>query len=227
MEPNSTAIRRWLEGEQTIELNFSALWKILLIRVADRASDLVDEEGHSINLTGDRRYSYDLALVAEFDNIFVSTRDLQRVASHLEQHNWAALTRRSPVQLELTADGMDKAEEILNEVLEAPTRRRKRAPAANRYVQLDDNSQTYQTATARLEELIKSASEIRVNDWPEKEGVLASLNAALSMLKTKYVNKSAIIAAVSSGTTFILLKFVDAPIAELASNTWKAVKALF
>jgi hypothetical protein len=226
MESNSATIRRWLEGDRKVALTFSALWKILLIRVADRAH-LVDEEGHPINPSRDRRYSYDLALVAEEDDVFVSSRDLQRVASHLEQHNWAVLTRRSPVQLELTIDGMEKAEELINEALQPKSRRQRRAPAANRYVKLDDNSQTYQTAIVRLEELIRTASETRINDWPEKEGVLASLSAALSMLRTKYVNKGTIIAAVSSATTFIFSKFVDAPIAELANSTWTAVKALF
>lgn len=101
------------------------------------------------------------------------------------------------------------------------------APASNRFVRLDDNSASYDAAIAKLEELIAEAKKIRINDWPEKEGMLATLSGALEAIRTKYVNKTTILAAVSSVTTFIVMKFAEAPIAELASKAWNAVKALF
>lgn len=56
--------------------------------------------------------------------------------------------------------------------------------------------------------------------------MLAALKSAAGMIKTKYVNRTTIIAAVSSVTTYLMLKFVDAPISELAKETWAAVKRL-
>lgn len=227
MPQTSDALRDWLGGQKKVHLKFSDLWKLLLIRVADRAADMVDEEGHAILRRNNRTYSYDLALVAENDELFVSVSDLQRAGSHFEQHGWATLPRRQPLMVELTRDGMVKAQEFIDEIFEADARPKSRAPAADRFVKLDDNAPAYDTAVARLQNLVEEAAEIRVNDWPEKEGVVESLKSALSMIKTRYVNRQTILSAVSAATAFILLKFADAPIAEAAKRTWDAVKALF
>lgn len=100
-------------------------------------------------------------------------------------------------------------------------------PASDRYVKLDDNAPNYQEAIDRLEELIDEASKIRVNDWPEKEGIIQSLKSSLEMVKTKYVSRDVILAAVSSAITFILTKFAEAPIVDVANRAWIAVKNLF
>lgn len=100
-------------------------------------------------------------------------------------------------------------------------------PASNRFVRIDDNSNSYGDAVAMLEELIAEAQKLRVNDWPEKEGMIAALSGALESIRTKYVNKTTVLAAVSSVVTYVMAKFAEIPIAELASKTWEAVKALF
>jgi hypothetical protein len=228
MAQDYRALRRWLKGDKKAYLKFSDLWKVLLLNLADRAADMVDEEGHSVTKRTYGTYSYDLALIAEREELLVSYTDLQRAASHFEQHGWAKLTRRQPVLVQLTGEGIGKAQEIIDEVFDSNDMDlRSRAPATDRFVRLDDNSLSYETAIIRLEALIKEAADIRVNDWPEKDGVIEALKSALGMIRTKYVNKAAVIAAVSSATMFILIKFAEAPIADLATATWKAVKALF
>jgi hypothetical protein len=102
----------------------------------------------------------------------------------------------------------------------------KRVPSASGFVRLDDNLPSYNAAVLALEQLVTEAAKIRVNDWPEKEGVIETLKSALQMVKTKYVNKPALIAVVSSAAGFILSKFAEAPIAELAERAWEAVKSL-
>jgi hypothetical protein len=100
-------------------------------------------------------------------------------------------------------------------------------PASDRYVRIDDNSKNYQSAVTALQELIEEVAQNRTNDWPEKDGILTSLRSALEMLKSKYVSKKVLLAIVGSAVGFIALKFAEAPINELASRTWNAVKALF
>jgi hypothetical protein len=100
-------------------------------------------------------------------------------------------------------------------------------PASDRFVALDDNSSKYSDALSALQELIEESGKIRVNDWPEKEGVIETLNGALNMLRAKYVNKESVLALVSSATKFIMAKFAEAPIAELAQRTWAVIKNLF
>ena len=104
---------------------------------------------------------------------------------------------------------------------------RTRLPAADRFVKLDDNSQSFHEAIHRLQDLIQEVHEIRVNDWPAKEGMLQTLKGALDNIRTKYVNKTAILAGVSSVVAFLVVKFAEAPIAELANKTWAAIKNLF
>jgi hypothetical protein len=42
-----------------------------------------------------------------------------------------------------------------------------------------------------------------------------------------YVNRTNILAAMSSVGTFVMVKFAEAPIVEIASTAWAAVKSLF
>lgn len=100
-------------------------------------------------------------------------------------------------------------------------------PAANRFVRLDDNLPAYDKAIASLERLIAGMNEIRVNDWPEKEGMLASVRATIEMIRTKYVNRTSLLATIASVATFLMTKFAEAPMSELANAAWTAVKALF
>lgn len=99
-------------------------------------------------------------------------------------------------------------------------------PGSDRFVRLDDNSSSYQEAIDSLEQLVQEVSSIRINDWEEKDGILASLTAALSMIKSKYVNKTTVLAAVSSAVAFIALKFAEAPINDVANRAWSAIKSL-
>lgn len=319
----SQALLQWFAGSHRTRLSFSDLWKAVLIRIADRASDHVDEEGDSIGGRDWWTYAYDVASIADNDGIAAYPGDLQRVALYLEEHSWIHLTRRQPIKARLTAEGQAKAEELLSEILGAQSaeqspykfydkdkdiedwllmngyhdhpsdipakdaavnfrkiaddyvrkitdkelddivdrlerqfllfpdveKRRFHAmitpagakyalllretsstassPASDRFVRLDDNSSQCFEAVKQLEELITEANRIRVNDWPEKEGIVASLNSALTMIKSKFVNKQAVLAAVSGAVMFILIKFAEAPIADLANRTWSAVKALF
>jgi len=100
-------------------------------------------------------------------------------------------------------------------------------PASDRFVQLDDNSPSYDDALKQLEELVKAVGEIRINDWPEKEGVVTNLRTAIEMIKAKYVNETALKTAAYTSIGFILLKFAEAPIVDLANKTWGAILALF
>ncbi len=99
--------------------------------------------------------------------------------------------------------------------------------ASDRFVRLDDNSPKFSDAIASLERLIEETAAVRINDWPEKEGILETLKSSVQMIKSKYVNKTTLLTAVSSVTAYIISKFVDAPITELANRAWEAVKALF
>jgi Tat protein secretion system quality control protein TatD with DNase activity len=141
--------------------------------------------------------------------------------------------------LAITAEGRLQAERILLDfavIRRAPEKQIfsetdppyvTEVPAADRYVFLNDNSTTFRDAVLSLESLVTEIAATRVNDWPEKEGILAAANAVLEMIKTKWVNKATVLAAISSLATFIVSKFAEAPISELANKAWAAVKALF
>jgi hypothetical protein len=167
----------------------------------------------------------DFRHIANFYAKPISDQALHSVLSNLEGRD-LVMSDRGPTKSKFWAyfntGGIERAK-LLSEIWMM----RGHLPASNRFVRLDDNSPRFQDAIAKLEELINEAREIRVNDWPEKDGVIESLKSALNMIRAKYVNKAALIAAVSSATTFIVLKFAEVPIADLASRTWNAVKSLF
>lgn len=117
--------------------------------------------------------------------------------------------------------GGEIAAELLEEIWQL------RVPGSDRFVRLDDNSSNFHNAIGSLERLAAEMQEIRINDWPEKEGMIASVKATAGMIRTKYVNKTAVLTAISSVVTFIMVKFAEAPISEIATAAWHAVKNLF
>lgn len=244
-EPKLFGLRNWLNGKRVTNslLEFSDLWRICLIAVGTRTIKSVDEEEQPIRTL--TPYRYDLLHITEVEGLFPTQTELQRVGTYLEQHGWAKLTSKVPVKLHLTPSGTEEANRIYDEMLgikilvdespnrdvnldgEADKKIEIDIPATDRFVQLNDNSPDYALAVAELENLIRETHDVRVNDWPEKDGVIESINSTLRMIKSKYVNKAAVLAAITSATFFILKKFADAPISEMANRAWAAVKALF
>jgi hypothetical protein len=83
------------------------------------------------------------------------------------------------LRVALTDSGFEKAQQINDAVFNDVDRvdewpsvlNAASAPAADRFVGLNDNSLEYSEAVRNLEKFIREANEIRVNDWPEKEGM--------------------------------------------------------
>lgn len=235
-EPKLQGLRKWFKGDRSAPLRFSDLWRLLLVNLAERAEKKLDEERRPIAGGIDWfSYSYDLALVAEEEEIFVSQNDIQRVASHFEQHGWATFSRRAPVKLRITAAAIEEAHRVLSDMdavvftIAHSTNPPDEAdvPASDRFVQLNDNSPSYSAAIESLQELIREAGAIRTNDWPEKEGIVETFKAVMNMIQSRYVNKRALLTMMSTAVGFVVLKFAESPIADLANRTWTAVKALF
>jgi hypothetical protein len=155
----------------------------------------------------------------------ISDKQLDSVLAELENEDMIMLDAGP------TEDGywghFNRGGQVAAELLERLWSERSTIPASDRFVRLDDNAPSYSEAISQLEKLITNAKEIRVNDWPEKEGILASLSGTLESIRAKYVNKTAVMAAIGSVVSFIAIKFAEAPIAELANKTWDAIKALF
>jgi hypothetical protein len=154
----------------------------------------------------------------------ISTSELENALSNLEYRDllmqdsgptdgkhWAYLNHGGEVAANLLGQLWDTQSKV---------------PASNRFVRIDDNSINYSEAVSKLETLIAEMGELRVNDWPEKEGMIAALSGALNSIRTRYVNKNTVLTAVSAVTTYLVVRFVDAPIGELAQNAWLAVKNL-
>jgi hypothetical protein len=321
-------LRKWFSGQKDFELSFDDRWKIILVGIADRVADWVDEEGGFRNrgMRKSKSYFYDLEKIVSADNIDIDRPTIRKTAQYLVKNNWGTLKAGSLKQIALTPEGYEKAEEILDEIfnqepsdrsswsygleedlhdwllvhgyrafavgkpfsdggminfreianqharhitdnqlisalsdlefkdmiqrddgpskgdfwanfnsggevaaklLEQIWEMRAKLPAADRFVRLNDNLPSFEMAIASLETLIAEMREIRVNDWPEKEGMLVTARSIIEMIKTRYVNKTAILAAISSVVTFLMLKFAEAPISDVANKAWATVKNLF
>ncbi|MDD9842039.1 MAG: hypothetical protein OXU76_05205, partial [Alphaproteobacteria bacterium] len=68
------------------------------------------------------------------------------------------------------------------------------APAADRIVTLDHNSERYKEVMDKLDELIKEVKKDLSNDFEEKERVLGELQAGKTLLKSLKVDRNKIMA---------------------------------
>ena len=104
-----------------------------------------------------------------------------------------------------------------------------RAPASDRVVGLDHNRPEYVEAVATLDTLIvvvRDSNSYREADEADQERRLAELEAGKTLLKSRWVSKDTVKAAVWGTLAYLVSKFADAPIAEAATTAWAALKRL-
>ena len=103
-------------------------------------------------------------------------------------------------------------------------------PASNRFVELDHNSAAYQEAVAAGDELIQAVRESNAytdTDSADKEHRLAELEAGYRLLRAPRVNAATAKAILTGVLTYLITKFADQPIGDLAKVAWSALKTLF
>lgn len=102
-------------------------------------------------------------------------------------------------------------------------------PASDRIVDLDHNAPDYIETVTALEALIvivRESNSYREEDKPDQERRLAELEAGRALLRSRWISLAVIKATIWGTLTYLAAKFVDAPIGEVASIAWSALKKL-
>lgn len=103
------------------------------------------------------------------------------------------------------------------------------APASDRVVGLDHNRPGYVEAMATLDALIvvvRDSNSYRESDEADQERRLAELEAGKTLLKSRWVSRETVKAALWGTLVYLASKFADAPIGEAAATAWAALKRL-
>src|ERR1700737_4888541 len=108
-----TTLQKWFKEQRDVKLSFADAWRFFLVRVADRAYDLVDENGLPLNLSDPAPYFYNLLMIAKDDDIDVDPRRLMRVASLLDHRGWG-VRGKIGIEVALTETGREKAQQIID-----------------------------------------------------------------------------------------------------------------
>lgn len=111
--PRQDQLRRWFLRKEADSLSFDDFWKIFLIRVCDRATDVVDEHGSSVR-SKKGPYFYDLRKIADDDKIPIIPALIPKIVEHLIEQRFAVGTKGSPNELTPTYEGNEKAIDLLN-----------------------------------------------------------------------------------------------------------------
>lgn len=143
---------------------------------------------------------------------------------------------------ELAVKAMDKGrswlgkalQEILNKDLsvvpsEVKSFPPKSVPAADRIVAINHNSPEFsatESAIANLLEAIRTDNEFGNSDPDIRDQTIADLKATQELLKPEKVNVSKLEAVAWGTFTFLIEKFADGPISELATVAWDSLKIL-
>lgn len=102
-------------------------------------------------------------------------------------------------------------------------------PASDRTVAVDHNSPGYSDVTNTLEELkraIESNNEYRNSNIADHERRLTDVESTLKLLENKRVNVNAMKAVAFGTLVYLIEKFAEHPIGELAKAAWDGLKAL-
>ena len=100
------------------------------------------------------------------------------------------------------------------------------APAADRIVTLDHNSEPYKEVMDKLDELIKEVKKDLSNDFEEKERVLGELQAGKTLLKSLKVDKNKIMAVLIACLNWLKENLDNIIITGLATALLELLKAL-
>ena len=103
-------------------------------------------------------------------------------------------------------------------------------PAAGRFVQLDHNSRQYKEtmkAGEALIEAVRTSNEYGESNPQEREQRVAELEAGYRLLRAPRVNPIIVKGVLYGVLTYLITKFADEPIGELARVAWTALKQLF
>ena len=132
---------------------------------------------------------------------------------------------------ELTGEGLERAEELLEELDESdPIATGTVIPASDRVVFIDHNSADFREMKQAIEE-VKNAvlgnNKYGASEPEDREQRVAELDAGLTLLTSVKVRVTAIVAVLGSALTYFATKFADAAIGGLATSAWNIIKAFF
>lgn len=102
-------------------------------------------------------------------------------------------------------------------------------PAADRVVPVNHNTPEYAAAMAAIDQVvdaIRKSNHYRETDPDDQERRLAEIEAGKRLLIGKFVSLTAIKATLLAALSYLVMKFIDVPIGELAEIAWRAVQAL-
>jgi hypothetical protein len=101
------------------------------------------------------------------------------------------------------------------------------APASDRIVTLDHNSEAYIQTIQGLDSLVEALEQ--VNDYPDaedKEQKLAELSAGRRLLRSARLRYAAIVAVLTPPLAWLGEKFAGGLVGQLAATVWQALKRL-
>lgn len=116
----------------------------------------------------------------------------------------------------------------LRRVGQAEMEAERSAPAADRVVTLDHNSDPYLRTLEALDELIRALQG--ANDYPDpddKEQHLAEVEATKTLLKPKRVSVAAVVSVIGGGLVYLTTHFVGTAVDMAAHNVIDALISLF
>ena len=100
------------------------------------------------------------------------------------------------------------------------------APASDRIVDLNHNSDPYKAAMTSLNKVIAQVAAERSNDFEEKDRILGELDAGKRLMESLKVDPEKIRQVLGGALKWLAKKFISAPIGELAVKTWEFIKEL-
>lgn len=133
------------------------------------------------------------------------------------------------IDVRLTSDGFDEAEALAEKLGTSIGGDVGSAPASDRVVRIDHNSQTYRDADSAIQEALRLATEsneVAAAAPEEREQAIAELEGGRRLLKAVRVRADAAWAIIAPPLKWLASKFVDTAVGKVFDLTLIAIAAL-
>ncbi|MCR9241503.1 MAG: hypothetical protein NXH87_09015 [Rhodobiaceae bacterium] len=104
--------------------------------------------------------------------------------------------------------------------------RDKQAPASDRTVAIDHNSEEYKSLDKNLAELVSLVKSDRTNDFENRDQILKEIEAGRTLLSSPTTRVAAISSVLGGALMYLAEKFVDTAIGDVSQAAWSALKIL-
>lgn len=217
-------------------LTYDQFEDLVLIGIADRDADHVDEVGDRLPDTG-TAFLYSIKKVAEDEGFLFEADWPKRAMSEMEQQGLVTHDgdpddpNDDGLRVYLDPAGYERARRLIGEYYgdDSGDDENSAIPASDRIVTLNHNSPDYLKTIQALENvilLLKENNKLRGDDPLDQEQRSAELDAGKILLKPRRISVKAVTAVLLGPLGYLATKFADAPLGEAAQWAWTMIKAL-